>query len=1107
MATKCRFIILLVAVLLYVVSSVAAQSTTGTISGAVTDEKEAAIPNATVTVRNTETNVARTAQTDADGRYRFENVPVGAYEMTVESGGFAKYVRSGITLALNQPAVVEVTMRAGGVQEIVTVTENASLLNTTTAEVGTRFDAKRISELPLTANRNVYNVALSAAGISQLGAGQSSFAGGGQGSTSGVSYSANGGRIRSNNFMIDGQDNNEVGVTGAQQFLNNPDLIQEVQLITNQLTAEYGRNASSVFNAITKSGTNEFHGSAFWFHNDNALNACSNIDKAAGFCNPNATVESRTKAPFRIENQIGGSFGGPVILPRFGEGGPAVYDGRDKTFFFVSIQRWWDRVLGSGSTIRGVPTEAGRQILQSAVGGRPQIGALLRFLPAAQSPINQNATFTANGQTYVVPLGSLTGSVSGAFNDWQASGRIDHRLNENHTLTGRYIFGDNDSDGIGDVQTTPPGNATKVVQRAQSVNTSLASVLSSSTVNELRLAYQRFANVTSAQDPSSEAIPAIEIFELGLQEFNASSRRTGIGLGANLPQFATRNSYQIQDNFSYTRGSHAMKFGADIQRKQLAQFFFPISRGRLAYNTLQTYVDDIAAVATINRPLAGGVSVFHYDWHDLGFYWQDAWRIRPNFTLNYGLRYETPGQPITDLVSVNERIVDAAGGNQGYVFTPVPKRDKNNFQPRLGFNWNPRTEGGVFNFLTGGDKLVLRGGYSRTNDYSFTNMASNIQSAFPFVAAVALVATPQPGGAAGVSDAFVRLPQVQGATGLNPNQLQRTVVSDDFRSPYYDNFSLEVQRELTPDLVLRVGYVGTKGNSLFQTIDGNPIRPDAIINGPDLNCVATPANTCRVNPALTFFRLRANTAQSIYHSMQVSMDKRLSRGFSAGLHYTWSAFIDNATEIFNSSNGEIAVSQNSFDRTSERARSSYDRPHRLSGNFVYELPYFREQRGFLGHVLGGWQLNSFFTFQSGSPFTPLNGSDPQGALVGIDNFVGSAIRPNVRSTLDLSRLSVEELVAAGGSSLFQTLQRGQRFGNAGRNILRADGIGNVDFGLLKNTRLGETQNLQLRADFFNLTNTRNFGVPIATITSSAFLNQWGTNGGNRRIIVGLRYVF
>ncbi|HVF87384.1 MAG TPA: carboxypeptidase regulatory-like domain-containing protein, partial [Pyrinomonadaceae bacterium] len=260
--------------------------TTGSISGTVQDEKAAAIPNATVTARSVETNTPRTAQTDDEGRYRFENLPVGAYEVTVDASGFAKYVQTGITLASGQPAVVDVTMRAGGVQEVVNVTENASLLNTSTAEVGTRFDERRLSELPLTTTRNVYNIALSAPGVSQLQSNQSGF-------TNGINYSANGGRLRSNNFLIDGQDNNDFGVGGGAVQLNNPDLIQEVRLVTNQFTAEYGRNSSSVFNAITKSGTNEYHGSGFWFHNDNALNACDNLNKRGGFCNPDATNPSR----------------------------------------------------------------------------------------------------------------------------------------------------------------------------------------------------------------------------------------------------------------------------------------------------------------------------------------------------------------------------------------------------------------------------------------------------------------------------------------------------------------------------------------------------------------------------------------------------------------------------------------------------------------------------------------------------------------------------------------------------------------------------------------------------------------------------------------------
>lgn len=237
------------------------------------------------------------------------------------------------------------------------------------------------------------------------------------------------------------------------------------------------------------------------------------------------------------------------------------------------------------------------------------------------------------------------------------------------------------------------------------------------------------------------------------------------------------------------------------------------------------------------------------------------------------------------------------------------------------------------------------------------------------------------------------------------------------------------------------------------------------------------------------------------------MEKRLSAGFSAGLHYTWSSFIDEASEIFNPSPGEIAIVQDSFNRRADRARSTFDRPHRVAGNFVYELPWYRNQQGLIGRFLGGWQVNSAFSLQSGAPFTPLNGSDPTGALSGIDTLVGNAIRPNVISTLPISNMSIEQLVAAGRFSLFQTLRPGQRVGNAGRNILRADGINNVDIGILKNTRLGENQKFQIRADFYNATNTRDFGIPNATVTSSGFLNQWGTNGGNRRVIVGLRYVF
>ena len=1081
--------------------------TSGSISGEVKDEKGAVIQAATVTVRNIATNESRDAKTDSGGRYNFGSMPVAAYELTIEASGFAKYQQSGITLALNQNAVVDVTMKPGGVQEVVNVVENASVLNTTNAEVATRFDERRLSELPLATTRSVYNVALSAAGVSQLNSGQTAFAGG-------TNFSSNGGRVRSNNFMIDGQDNNNFGVAGSTIPLNNPDLIQEVRLVTNQFSAEYGRNSSAVFNAITRSGSNQFHGSAFWFHNDNALNACSNTQKAGGFCNSNATDPAQQKAPFRIENQLGGTLGGPLYLPRFGEGGPSYISGRDRTFFFFAIQRWWDRQLGIGQRLDGAPTAAGRQVLEQAAGNLPQVRALLDFLPAADTPLGRSAKFVRNGQTFFVPIGSLTGSQGSTYNDWQTSIRIDHRFGEKHTLNGRYIFQDAGAfgsiPGVAASQITPPGFSSIVPARTQGVNLQFTSVLSPRWINEVRGAFLRSASATLALDPRSELIPSMEVVELGLVGFNAGPTRTAIGLGVNLPQSQVRNTYQLQDNISYTSGNHAWKFGADIRRNQLHQLFKPTTRGLLEYATLDFLVQDQATRANINKDLPGTARVLHNDWHDFFFYGQDEWKVRPNFTLTLGLRYESAGQPIGDLVEFNQAVVAAAGGDPRYIVRPIPGRDANNFQPRFGFNWNLHTSpDGVMGWLTGGDKLVLRGGYTRTHDYAYTNIALNIWSSFPFVAAVSSFPTIQapnindinpatglPRNATVIANAFTSLQNPP----FSPDTVNRTIVDEDFHMPVYDSLSLEVQREFTRDLVLRVGYVGTKGTGLFESVDANPTV---------IGCTGANAanNFCRTIPRQGPTRLRTNSGMSIYHSLQTSLEKRLSRGFSFGLHYTYSSFIDTMSEIFNVSSGEIAVAQDSYNRRADRARSSFDRPHRLAGNFVYELPWHQDQKGLTGHILGGWQFNSQFSLQSGSPFTPLNGSDPAAALASISALVGNAIRPNLNTNLDLSGMSVEEIVGAGGRSLFRTITAAERLGNVGRNVLRSDGINNIDVGILKNTRIGENQRLQIRADFFNFTNSRDFGIPESRIISNNFLNQWGTDGGNRRVIVGLRYVF
>lgn len=1057
------------------------QSSTGSISGVIVDERGAIIPGARVTVTNIGTGFLRSAVANSGGRYRLASLLTGTYELTVEAPNFSKYIQKGITVDVNQDAVVNAALQVGTIDAEVTVTKNASLLDTSTAEVSTRFDERRLSDLPISPNRNLYDVLRSVPGVSQLGPGQSAFA-------SGVNISVNGGRLRSNSFLLDGQDMNDPTFTGGEVALNNPDAIEEVRIITNQFRAEYGRNASSVVNFIGKSGTNGYHGSLFWYHNNEYLNACNNLDKLAtgaptGFCNRSATTDARKRAPFRRENQFGLTFGGPLTVPWFGDGGdPPVWKGTDKTFIFGDYQRWSDTELVSGPTLKTAPTAAGRAVLESIATTRPQVRALLDFVPAGK-PNGEFETFVLDMQRRTVDLGDFTGSALSEFDDHQGSVRIDHRFNDKNLLYARYRFDSQHSSGVG--QVTPPRLTLLTRGKSGAFAVVLNSSLASKLFREARLAWTRFSSIGEAEHPFALTIPSIAIVSMGMLASNASGSRTAIGFPPNQPGFREHDTYQISDALSYVTGNHSMKFGAEVRRTDARLLGILNQRGMLSYDSLSNLVNDIAKVATKSFLLAGGETSGFYRWHEFYAFAQDEWRVRNDLTLTFGLRYEYPGDTFSHAKRLSERIVAANGNDPALRLDPVPKTDTNNVMPRIGFNWNPLTrERGVIGFLTGGDKLVIRGGYARTYDANFMNIHVNVALSFPFVA----TQTFSP------PNAFV---SVQGATSpilAQPGRFSRTIVSEDIHAGASDQFSLEIQRELAEDVVMKIGYIRTRGTGLLQTVDGNPCKIASI------SC-APPNFGNRVNPNLEAVTLYTNSASSTYDALQLSITKRLSKNFSGGLHYTWSSFIDDASDVFNPSTSEISRAQDPFDRRADRARSAYDRPHRLTGNFVYELPYYDRQKGFVGRVLGGLQINSFFTFQSGAPFTVLLG--------GMDSVgTGNPIRPNLNTTLDVSSMTISEIRAAGGIDLFSPLAPGQRVGNAGRNILRADGIRLVDFGIIKNTRVTESVRLQLRADIFNSLNERNFGIPSATFNSKPnFLNQWATNGGNRRIILGARLVF
>lgn len=1042
---------------------VADAQTTAEILGTVTDESGAVISGAKITTKNLDTGIVNSTISGEAGQFRFPLLQPGKYEVTIEKAGFAKLVHQQVEIQLNERANVPARLKVSASQEVITVTSEVPLVNTTNAEVGVNFDSKRISELPLAPNSNILNAALSVPGVSQLSAGNSTFAQGG------VAFSVNGMRTRSNNFMVDGTDSNSPSVGGLLQEINNPDTVGEFRVITNQFAPEYGRAAGSVVNIVTKSGTNALHGSVYWRHNDNKLNSRTNLDERVF-----------PSAPWRIENQFAGTVGGPIV--------------KNRTFFFGSLMRWTDREYASGANITGAPTEAGKSMLQPFAAGRPALAALLEYLPAAQTATGQTVSAAVGGQNLTIPVGTLAGAQPALLNAWQWMAKGDHRISDKHSLTGRVLI---DTRETISGQSVPPGLTTQAPTDRYNVNAGLNSTFSPSMFNEFRVGFGRYKSISNAADVRALNIPSFEVTQLGLTAFNAATTRTAIGLAVNLPQAQVLNNYQLVNNFSILKGTHNVKFGIDLRRQDQSQDFNPTIRGRLQYQTLQDVIDDVPNVQSVNSFLPGVPRWQAYKYYDYFFYVQDEWRLRSNFTLTYGIRYESPGNAVDFLKKINDQVLALNNNDPGYRMDAPPARDTNNWAPRVGFNWRVQ------------DKTVIRGGYSRTYDLIFNNIVLNIFSSFPFTLVTNFGAR-TPNGFTKVQD--IATGRVQPAV-TNPMQITRTIVNDSYRAPLAEQFSFQVQRELGNNWAATVGYVGTKGTALFMSLDGNPTVPGNNANG-----------TIRVNPARGIIRERANASSSSYHSLQTSLEKRLSQNFSLGAHYTWSSFIDDQSEIFNASSaGEVAVAQDSFNRRAERARSTYDRPHRFSTNFTYESPLMRDQRGAAGKVLGGWTASGFLTFQSGSPFSALAGVDPGFRLSGIDSLIGQSIRPNITGP-SITGFTAEELFDQRGSqvtvqipqsvtnyapNLFSLPTASSPLGDAGRNILRSDGIANIDLAINKSIKLGfaESHAMNVRFDFYNLTNTRNFGIPEARINNAGFLNQWNTDGGKRRVVFTLRYVF
>jgi outer membrane receptor protein involved in Fe transport len=914
-----------------------AQATTGTLKGLVTDPNGAVIPDADVTVKNTATGVETKTKTNSEGLYNVPKLLPGLYTVTIEKQGFKRQVFDNVQITLGQDTVIDAALQPGNITETVTVTATGEeLIQKEQAQISHRFESRTIQELPLgLAGGGIDQVALLAPGV---------VPGFGNVNSNGTTLSVNGNRARSNNFTVDGGDNNDLSIGGPNFFVDNQDIVAEFQVITNNFSAEYGRNQGAIVNIVTKAGTNNFHGTVFEFHrNRSFLESLNNIEKRSGQKSPDPL----------IRNVFGFTIGGPIK--------------KDRAWFFGSYQ---DIRNISSTTFRSdSPTIAREELprlsLIPGFASNPVLQALQKFSAFAITDIGTVSERTDKPQNATITLGGLTFRtaypqrvIRQPFIQPEFSARGDVKLTNKHSVWYRHIYQRSDQTNL----LTSPGSGGFVGNIPYSSNLGTGTIVSQfspTAVNEGQFVFNRLAVIFGGgcEGKLIGCIPnprtgigstLTNINFNGIRNTNGDSLQT-IGPATNLPQDRTVTVYQFKDNFSKTYGRHQLKMGADVRRLTNSVAFLPNINGAFRMSTVARLLAN--SPSTVN--LAAGQFIINYNETDQFYYFQDDWRIRDNLTLNLGIRYEYTGQPINLLHEITvKRESDPSQALwrqnlplEARTFEKLPA-DKNNWAPRVGFAWRPRLGGRIGKLLVGEqDQTVIRGGYSIAYDPAFYNLLLNASTSAPVVflnttsnpAPPAAPIFPVPSDLTGAGvQAFAKSRNLIAINTFDPRFFSRTIFAPNFHSPYAQQWSFGVQREIARNNVLEVRYVGTHGVGLFQTLNANP-RIDRLVNGFTLGGITFPGFpnlvppgvtplTCTDNPAtpdneaacngrifpVGLRRSRENTAQSIYHGLQTHYEGRLYNQLSVGISYTFSKALDNASEVF--SFQESAAPQNPFDR-------------------------------------------------------------------------------------------------------------------------------------------------------------------------------------------------
>lgn len=1051
---------------------------TGDLRGVVVDSSGGAVGQAKVSLKSLETGESRQVNVDTDGRFNFSLLRIGNYELRAEAPGF-RSTTTNAEVKTGEIVTARLALEVGAVTETVSVTDAVAALDSENSQLQTSFRGTQIQDIP--ANRNPNNFAIAAPGVAPVSA-NNPFLGSG-------SFNSNGGRGRGNNITVDGITATDVSVTGTGGPLGplNFSAIKEVKVITNNFSAEYGRNSSAQVLYITKNGTNNLHGELYEYFQNDKLNARPFFDRSG-------------KTNIVRNNIAGWELGGPVWVPK-------IFDGRNKLFWHTTYEQTWTRGAGAARIAR-VPT------------------------PAQLAGIT-DATSRALIQQYQLPSdpsGQIQTSAAEVNDSKQFSIRGDLNLGSRDTIWARYsLFNQTQgSAGLTFIGSNLLGFGANSTNQPRQATVSHTHLFGTSSVNEFRFGYGKSLPNFTINTPYPVG-PRITIGDGSVNSF---------GVWEGLPQGRSQETYQFTDNYSLVKGSHNVKMGGEFYYLRADSVFDALQRPLIGFASFADFQNGLPN--SVQQRFGSSVRANRV--RNFFAFVQDDWKVTRNLTLNLGLRMEWAGGPteanklISNLNLNNTASFGAAGGGPlGLLETGKPAFESNtNWGPRLGFAWSPG----------GSTKTVVRGGYGVAYDFVFLNPITNQRFLPPFIVTGVLTGTGSFTGNNSFASFVAGTAQLQRETASQVGQLSPTAlnfgavnpaIAQNLSNPQVHQWSVGLQRETIYGIVLKGTYVGTKGNFLPRSRDlnlvANRVRPAAseadetarlaefqgVFAGLNGN-IARRSN--RIDGRFNAIGYTESSANSNFHSAQFEVQKRTSFGLFLNANYSYSKSIDDNSDVLNVLINDGPAQQDPNDNRNNRAASQFDLQQRLVISHAWEPTWGRKASNRLvRYAIGGWGFSGITSFRTGFPVTFLAGArrgiaDPISLYGG-----GGNIRPNVTGPVNFDPKPAGSAGAPFGttpgvqaiSTYAAGLGLSQPFlgniGNLGRSSHRLNGERNFNWNVYKNFAFLERVSFQIRAEMYNAFNNTSFQEVDRTITSPTFGQYQVVGQPARNFQLGGRFIF